>query len=112
VHILVVDDQDHPRMTEIHAELIELWSRGVYLGMCLGRKIWLNHVEDKAFQLDHHSEKLAIAFGGHQLATWYYCNPHFQEYADIAATLPTKFIAKIAGRTIIVLRDKENMRHI
>jgi hypothetical protein len=48
VHILVVDDQDHP---EIHAELIELWSRGVYLGMCLGRKIRLNHVEDKGFSI-------------------------------------------------------------
>ncbi len=51
VHILVVDDQDHPRMTEIHAELIELWNRGVYLGMCLGRKIRLNYVEDKGFSI-------------------------------------------------------------
>ncbi|CAK9237433.1 unnamed protein product [Sphagnum troendelagicum] len=50
VHTFVVDNQEHPVMIEIHAELQDCQ------GLCMMQ-------EEKAFHLCHHSEKLAIAFG-------------------------------------------------
>ncbi len=65
VHTFVVDDQDHPLMIEIHAELQVLSGLMHDAGYVLSMKFLLHdvEVEKKAFHLCHHSEKLAIAFG-------------------------------------------------
>ncbi len=64
VHTFVVDDQDHPVMIEIHAELQRLSVLMHDAGYVPSMKFVLHDVEvEKAFHLCHHSEKLAIAFG-------------------------------------------------
>jgi hypothetical protein len=65
VHTFVVDDQHHPQMIEIHAELKRLLGLMLDLGYVPHTKLVLHDVEEeeKVFQLCHHSEKLAIAFG-------------------------------------------------
>jgi hypothetical protein len=66
-----VDDQDHPQMIEIHAELHRLSGLLPDAGYMPCMKVDLYDVEEeeKVFHLCHHSEKLAIAFGGHQHST-------------------------------------------
>jgi len=65
VHTLIVDDQDHPQMTEIHAELQRLSGLMHDVGYVPCMKLVLHDVEEeeKVFHLYHHSEKLAIPFG-------------------------------------------------
>jgi pentatricopeptide repeat protein len=65
VHTFVVNDQDHPLMIEIHAELLRLSGLMHDAGYMASMKFVLHdvEVEEKAFHLCHHSEKLAIAFG-------------------------------------------------
>jgi pentatricopeptide repeat protein len=64
VHTFVVDDQDHPQMIEIHAELQRLSGLMHDAGHVTCPKFVLHDVEEeKLFHLCHHSEKLAIAFG-------------------------------------------------
>ncbi len=65
VHTFVVDDQDHPQMIEIHAELQRLSGLMHDAGHVTCTKFVLHDVEEeeKVFHLCHHSEKLAIAFG-------------------------------------------------
>jgi hypothetical protein len=64
VHTFVVDDQDHPQMIEIHAELKRLSWLMRDLGYVPHTKLVLHDVEEeKVFHLCHHSEKLAIALG-------------------------------------------------
>jgi hypothetical protein len=64
VHTFVVDDQDHPQMTEIHAELKRLSVLVHNVGYVPYSKFVLHDVEEeeKVFHLCYHSEKLAIAF--------------------------------------------------
>ncbi len=61
----VVEDQDHPQMVEIHAELKRLSGLMNDTGYVLDTKYVLHDVEEKekALHLFHHSEKLAIVFG-------------------------------------------------
>jgi hypothetical protein len=65
VHTFVEDNQDHPQMSEIHAELKRLSGLMSDLGSVPYTKFVLHDVEEKkkVFHLGHHSEKLAIAFG-------------------------------------------------
>ncbi|CAM6002934.1 unnamed protein product [Sphagnum balticum] len=65
VHTFVVDDQDHPQMREIHAELQRLSGHMHDAGYRPCKKFIMHDVdeEEKVFRLCHHSEKLAIAFG-------------------------------------------------
>ncbi|CAK9857649.1 unnamed protein product [Sphagnum jensenii] len=62
VHTFVVDDQDHPQITQIHAELPRLSGQ---MHDVQHTRFVLHGVdeEEKLFHLCHHSEKLAIAFG-------------------------------------------------
>ncbi len=67
VHTFVVDNQDHPHMIEIHAEL-QRSSRLMHnAGYVPSTKFVLHDVaeeeEEKVFHLCHHAKKLGIAFG-------------------------------------------------
>jgi len=64
VHTFVVDDQDHPQMVEICAELKRLSGLMHDAGYVPHTTIVLHDVEEeeKASHLCHHSENLAIAF--------------------------------------------------
>ncbi len=65
VHTFVVQDQDHPQMIEIHAELQRLSGLMHNAGYVPCMELVLDDVEEeeKVSHLCHHSEKLAIAFG-------------------------------------------------
>ncbi len=65
VHTFLVDDQDHPQMIEIRAELKRLSGLMLDAGYREYTKLVLYDVEEEenGFHLCHHSEKLAIAFG-------------------------------------------------
>jgi hypothetical protein len=64
VHMFVVDDQDHPQITEIHAELLRLSGLMHDAGYMPCTEFVLDDVEEeKVFPLCHHSENLAIALG-------------------------------------------------
>jgi hypothetical protein len=104
VHIFVVDDQDHPQMIEIYAELKRLFSPDESCWVCARYKIALHDVEDeeKVFHLHHRSEKLTIAFG--LICTAPGTTPHLLKNLWVCGDChtSTKFIAKIVRRTIIV----------
>jgi DNA-binding response OmpR family regulator len=66
VHTFVVDNQDHPQMIEIHAELQRLSRLMHNAGYVPSIKFVLHDVaeeEEKVFHLCHHAKKLAISFG-------------------------------------------------
>jgi hypothetical protein len=65
VHTFIVSDQEHPQITEIHAELKRLSGLMHDTGYVPDTKFVLHDMEeeDKMLHLCHHSEKLAIAFG-------------------------------------------------
>ncbi|CAK9882736.1 unnamed protein product [Sphagnum jensenii] len=112
VHTFVVDDQHHPQMIEIHAELKKLSGLMHDAGYVPDTNFVLHDVEEeeKVFHLCHHSEKLAIAFGlinsapGIPLCIrknlWVCCDCHTS----------TKFISKVVGRAIMV-RDANRFHH-
>jgi pentatricopeptide repeat protein len=76
----VVEDQDHPQMVAIHAELKRLSGLMNDTGYVLDTKYVLHDVEEeeKALHLFHHSEKLAIAIWAHEHGSWY-STPHYLE---------------------------------
>ncbi|CAK9210163.1 unnamed protein product [Sphagnum jensenii] len=112
VHTFVVDDQDHPQMVEIHAELKRLSGLMHDAGYVPHTTIVLHDVEEeeKAFHLCHHSEKLAIAFGLLNTApgTPLRIRKNLRVCEDCHTS--TKFISKIIGRTIMV-RDVNCFHH-
>jgi len=65
VHRFVVDDQDHPQIIEIHAELLRLSALMHDAGYMPCTEFVLDDVEEeeKVFSLCHHCEKLALALG-------------------------------------------------
>jgi hypothetical protein len=65
VHRFVVDDQDHPQIIEIHAELLRLSGLMHDAGYMPCTEFVLDDVEEeeKVFSLCHHCEKLALALG-------------------------------------------------
>ncbi|KAH8948841.1 hypothetical protein BDL97_11G116100 [Sphagnum fallax] len=112
VHTFVVDDQDHPQMPEIHAELQRLSGHMHDAGYRPCKKFIMHDVdeEEKVFHLCHHSEKLAIAFGLINSApgTTLRIRKNLRVCEDCHTS--TKFISKIAGRTIMV-RDANRFHH-
>ncbi|CAK9200383.1 unnamed protein product [Sphagnum troendelagicum] len=112
VHTFVVDDQHHPQMIEIHAELKRLSGLMHDAGYVPDTNFVLHDVEEeeKVFHLCHHSEKLAIAFGlinsapGNPLCI----RKNLRVCRDCHTS--TKFISKVVGRAIMV-RDANRFHH-
>ncbi len=104
VHTFVVDDQEHPQINEIHAELKRLSVQMKDAGYVPHITFMLHDVEEeeKLFHLCHHSKKLAIAYGlistppGTPIRI--FKNLHVCGDCHSAA----KFIAKLVGRAIII----------
>jgi hypothetical protein len=104
IHTFVVDDQDHPQMVEIYAELKRLSGQMKDAGYVPDAKLVLHDVEEeeKLFHLCHHSEKLAIAYG--LISTPPYTPLRIFKNLRICGDCHTftKFIAKVVKREIIV----------
>ncbi len=104
VHTFVINDQNHPQIIEIRAELKRLLRLMHDAGYVPDTKFVLHDVEEeeKMFHLCHHSEKRAIAYGlispdpGTPLRItknlWVCGHCH----------ISMKFISKLVGRAIIV----------
>ncbi|CAM6036051.1 unnamed protein product [Sphagnum compactum] len=107
-----LDDQEHPQINEIHAELTRLSVQMKDAGYVPDIRFMLHDVEEeeKLFHLCHHSEKLAIAYGlistppGTPIRV--FKNLHVCGDCHSAA----KFIAKLVGRAIII-RDANQFHH-
>ncbi len=112
VHTFRLDNQEHPQLSEIHAELERLYRQMNHIGYVPDTKFVLHDVdeEEKVFCLSHHSEKLAIAFGllNTPAGTPLRIFKNLQVCGDCHTA--TKFIAKIARREIIV-RDVNRFHH-
>ncbi|CAK9234682.1 unnamed protein product [Sphagnum troendelagicum] len=112
VHTFVVDDQDHPQIIEIRAELKRLYRQMQEAGYVPDTKFVLHDVEEeeKVYHLCHHSEKLAIAFGliSTPPGTTLRIFKNLRVCGDCHTS--TKCIAKIVGRAIIV-RDANRFHH-
>ncbi|CAK9204512.1 unnamed protein product, partial [Sphagnum troendelagicum] len=112
VHTFTADDQNHPQISEIHAELKKLSRQMNDVGYVPNTKFVLRDVEEeeKVTRLWHHSEKLAIAFGlistppGTPLRIF----KNLRVCGDCHTA--TKFISKLVGRAIIV-RDANRFHH-
>jgi hypothetical protein len=96
-----VDEQDHPQVIEIHAELQQLSGLLHDAGYMPCMKVDLYDVEEeeKVFHLCHHSEKLAIAFGVINTAPLQ-IRKNLWVCEDCHTS--TKFISKLVGRAIMV----------
>jgi pentatricopeptide repeat protein len=112
VHTFLVDDQDHPQMIEIRAELKRLSGLMLDAGYREYTKLVLYDVEEEenGFHLCHHSEKLAIAFGLINTApgTPLRITKNLRVCGDCHNS--TKFISKMVGRAIMV-RDADRFHH-
>ncbi len=109
VHTFVLDDQEHPQINEIHAELKTLF---VDAGYVPDITFMLHGVEEeeKLFHLCHHSEKLAIAYGliSTPPGTPIRIFKNLRVCGDCHSA--AKFIAKLVGRAIII-RDANRFHH-
>ncbi len=112
VHTFVVDDQIHPEMIKIRAELKRLSVLMHDAGYVPNTKSVLHDVEEeeKVIHLCHHSEKLAIAFGlmSTDPGTPLRIVKNLRVCEDCHTS--TKFISKIVRRKIIV-RDANQFHH-
>jgi hypothetical protein len=112
VYTFVLDDQQHPQMTEIFAELTRLSRHMKNVGYFPDTKFMLHDiwVEGKVFHLFQHSEMLAIAFGliSTPADTPLRIFKNLRMCGDCHAA--TKFISKLVGRQII-LRDTKRFHH-
>ncbi|CAM6092735.1 unnamed protein product [Calypogeia fissa] len=112
LHSFTVDDNEHPRMLEIHSELERLSEQMKEMGYVPDSRHVLHDVEEeeKLSRLCHHSEKLAIAFGliSTPPGTPLRIMKNLRVCGDCHTA--TKFISKIAQRTIIV-RDATRFHH-
>jgi pentatricopeptide repeat protein len=112
VHTFVVQDQDHPQMIEIHAELQRLSGLMHNAGYVPCTELVLDDVEEeeKVSHLCHHSEKLAIAFGLINTApgTPLRIRKNLRVCKDCHTS--AKFISKIVRRAIMV-RDANRFHH-
>jgi hypothetical protein len=113
VHTFVVDDQDHPQMIEICAELKRLSGLmydAEYVPYIL--KFVLHDVEEeeKMFHLCHHSKKLAVEFGLINTAPGTQLQIIKDQRVCEDFHTSTKFISKILGRVIMV-RDVNQFHH-
>ncbi len=71
VHMFVVEDQDHPQMMEIHAELQRLSRLMHDAGYVPCTEFVLDDEEEKLFHFCNHSEKLAYCIRAYQHSSWY-----------------------------------------
>jgi pentatricopeptide repeat protein len=112
VHTFVAQDQDHPQMIEIHAELQRLSGLMHNAGYVPCTELVLDDVEEeeKVSHLCHHSEKLAIAFGLINTApgTPLRIRKNLRVCKDCHTS--AKFISKIVRRAIMV-RDANRFHH-
>ncbi|CAM6061129.1 unnamed protein product [Sphagnum tenellum] len=112
VHTFVVDDQDHPQMIEIRAELQRLSGLMHDAGYVPDTNFVLHDVEEeeKLFHLCHHSEKLAIALGliNTPPGTPLRIRKNLRVCEDCHTSV--KFISKVVGRAIMV-RDVNRFHH-
>ncbi|CAM6050493.1 unnamed protein product [Sphagnum compactum] len=112
LHSFTVDDQDHPQISEIHAELSRLSKQMNDIGYVPDTKFVLHDVEEeeKVVRLCYHSEKLAIAFGliSTPPGTTLRIFKNLRVCGDCHTA--TKFIAKMVKRGIIV-RDANRFHH-
>ncbi|CAM6054309.1 unnamed protein product [Sphagnum tenellum] len=112
VHTFVVDDQEHPQISQIHAQLKRLSGLMHDAGYVPVTEFVLHDVEEesKVFHLCHHSEKLAIAFGliNTDPGTPLRIMKNLRVCEDCHTS--TKFISKLVGRTIMV-RDANRFHH-
>jgi pentatricopeptide repeat protein len=112
VHTFVVQDQDHPQMIEIHAELQRLSGLMHNAGYVPCTELVLDDVEEeeKVSHLCHHSEKLAIAFGLINTApgTPLRIRKNLRVCKDCHTS--AKFISKLVRRAIMV-RDANRFHH-
>jgi hypothetical protein len=107
LHMFVVDDQDHPQISEIHAELKRLPRRMDDAGYVPNTKFVLHDVEEeeKRFQSCHHNQKLDIAYGLISTPLGTPGTPlHIFKNLWVCSVChtSTKFISKEIGRAIIV----------
>ncbi len=103
MHTFVVEDQDHPQMIEIHAELLRS------SGHMHDAKFVLHDVEEEE-QLCHHSDKLAMAFGLINTAPSTPLQIRKNLWVCEDCHTSTKFISKIVGRAIMA-RDANGFHH-
>jgi hypothetical protein len=112
VHTFLVDDQDHPCMIEIHAELKRLLGLLHDVGYVPYTKFVPHGVgeDEKLFHLCHHGEKLTVAFGLINTApgTPLLVLKNLRVCED--CHLFTKFISKIVWGAIVV-RDANGFHH-
>ncbi|CAK9236426.1 unnamed protein product [Sphagnum troendelagicum] len=112
VHMFILNDQDHPNMIDVHAELKRLSQQMHEAGYVPDTSFGLHDMEEeeKASHLCHHSEKLAIAFG--LISTPPGAPLRILKNLHICGDChtSTKFIAKMLSRTIIV-RDAKRFHH-
>ncbi|KAJ7560247.1 hypothetical protein O6H91_04G119800 [Diphasiastrum complanatum] len=112
VHSFVANDQEHPQINEIWAELKRLSVLMKQAGYTPDMRFVLHDVDDDEgeFSLWHHSEKLAIAFGiistptGAPLRIW----KNLRVCGDCHTAI--KFISEIVGRSMVV-RDANRFHH-
>jgi pentatricopeptide repeat protein len=112
VHTFLVGDRSHPQTEEIYAELEKLYGKIKDEGYMLDADHVLHDVEEeqKEHNINHHSEKLAIAFGiiHAPQGTPIRIVKNLRVCAD--CHLVTKLISKIIAREIIV-RDSNRFHH-
>jgi hypothetical protein len=112
LHTFLVDDQDHPQMVEVCAELKRLSGLMHDAWYVPHTTIVLHDVEEeeKVFHLCHHSENLALAFRLLNTApgTPLQIRKNLRVCEDCHTS--TKFISKIVGRTIM-MRDANRFHH-
>ncbi|XP_057866535.2 pentatricopeptide repeat-containing protein At1g08070, chloroplastic-like [Cryptomeria japonica] len=112
VHVFLARDRSHPQTQKIYAKLEELSLEMKAAGYMTDSRYAQNdvEVEDKDIFIDHHSEKLAIAFGllNTSPETTIRVVKNLRVCADCHTA--TKFISRIVAREIVV-RDANRFHH-
>lgn len=104
VHIFSADDQSSPYSSQIHAELEKLYVKMIEEGYVPDISSILHDVDEseKIKMLNHHSEKLAIAFGLIFIPPGLPIRVIKNLRVCFDCHTATKFISKITGREILV----------
>ncbi|KAJ7549626.1 hypothetical protein O6H91_07G060800 [Diphasiastrum complanatum] len=112
VHTFVVGDKEHPRLSEILAELNRLFKEMQAAGYVPHRRLILHDIEEEGrdHSLTYHSEKLAIAFGLISTSPGTPLRIFKNLRVCVDCHTATKFISKLAGRELVV-RDGKRFHH-
>jgi hypothetical protein len=103
VHTFAADDQDHPQISEVKAELKRLSREMNDVGYVPNTRfvLWDVEEEEKLSNLWHHSEKVTRAFELISTpGTPLHISKNLRVFGDCHTA--TKFIAKLVGRAVIV----------